>query len=82
MTCRDTKLPEKVGQGSAVAILSRELFLIRFSLTSASRDFRLVPPRSASFRLVSASLTCCAPRPKMRLFRFVPMHRGFRLEGP
>jgi len=42
MTCRDTKLPEKVGQGSAVAILSRELFLIRFSLTSASRDFRLV----------------------------------------
>jgi hypothetical protein len=76
MTCRDTKLPEKVGQGSAVAILSRELFLIRFSLTSASRDFRV-------FRLVSsASLTCCAPRPKMRLFRFVPMHRGFRLEGP
>jgi hypothetical protein len=54
MTCRDTKLPEKVGQGSAVAILSRELFLIRFSLTSASRDFRLVPPlvTSASFRLV------------------------------
>jgi hypothetical protein len=80
MTCRDTKLPEKVGQGSAVAILSRELFLIRFSLTSASRDFRLVS--SASFRLGSASLTCCAPRPKMRLFRFVPMHRGFRLEGP
>jgi hypothetical protein len=48
MTCRDTKLPEKVGQGSAVAILSRELFLIRFSLTSASRDFRL-----GVFRLVS-----------------------------
>ena len=63
MTCRDTKLPEKVGQGSAVAILSRELFLIRFSLTSAS-------------------LTWYASRPKMRLFRFVPVHRGFRLEGP
>jgi hypothetical protein len=57
MTCRDTKLPEKVGQGSAVAILSRELFLIRFSLTSASRDFRLVT--SASFRLVPPRAASC-----------------------
>jgi hypothetical protein len=70
MTCRDTRLPEKVGQGSAVR-------------NSLSRLYPYV--FLAGFRLVSCqvvSLTCCAPRPKMRLFRIVPVHRGFRPEGP